>query len=259
MILFKGTIMIPAIVVALCIGVAVHNAKAEPDHAPSDPVKVTPTAPPVQVVEVDTPDIVQEVLTRVATEPDRAERSNERRETRVRRSNIDRRPTADDYQALVDRQHVSLRMAWSKEYELASLFMDKYLKQPHIVHTPTFTPAQDVDEYVNAYQQRFTTDEGRRLWQVCAIYTDYGYIYFSLMLEDDGTVPKGSRGVLISYQDANLEYDIAGMQAIQTERFGEMVYFANTDQVKNENVLSLFLGDADHPHSVNHYLKGLSV
>lgn len=240
--------MIPVIVVALCLGVVAHNSQAEPE-----PLRLTAKTV-VQPAEVE----VVEYTETFRHEP--RERSTAERRAYVRRSNLET-PSTKDYQSLVDRQRDALQVTWSREAKLAHVFMEQYLQRPEVVHSEQFEPAPNgADNYVNAYRKRFNTEDGYRLWQVCAIYAEPGgYIYLSTMLEEDGSIPRGSRGVFISYSDITaMADDLMSLKASQYERFNTLV-FNGEEFVMNEEVLRWFLGDADHPYTVNHYLKGLSV
>lgn len=160
--------------------------------------------------------------------------------------------STDEYQTRFAQPSI---FAHSKAYELAELFLRKYLTQDHVEQVAEFDTVAREQGRVQAYRQRFTTQDGNRLWQICAIDTQYGHIYLSLMLDDDGSVPTDTVGVLITYDNPGTDTFIARTTFQQMTRFGQVVFQHDTT-VTSEDLLRFFIGDQWYPHSIyQHFME----
>jgi hypothetical protein len=159
-----------------------------------------------------------------------------------------RPPTPNSGQA----RPAALSTAPSQQFIVAELFVKKYLQQPHVKQVFLFDSKLDDAHRPQAYVQRFPSTQGNRLWQVCAINTRFGCVYLSLMLDDNLGIPAETPGVLITYQDPDLEQVLAESHEVQVNRFGRIL-FNYQKTVDSEEMLRWFLGDQFYPYSVGSY------
>jgi hypothetical protein len=154
----------------------------------------------------------------------------------------------------IDQYNTMLRPLFvrSPDYILAELLLNKYLQQLHVDHMTDFDPRPRDENQIQTYRKMFNSPEGPRLWQITAIGTKYGHIYLSLRLNDDGTIPVATIGILITYDVDEIGYFITRTSGDQEQRFGRIV-FQDETTVNSEDLLRLFLGDEHYPHSINTY------
>lgn len=101
--------------------------------------------------------------------------------------------------------------ARQSEHELASDFMFRLLRQPHIER-----PGGEIYETTVGVVSAFITppDEEQNVFvQHAVIATDYGCIYMHTALDDDGGVPENTAGVYVDFDNEALQQIVVGLAA----------------------------------------------